>query len=58
MTHFTTLLIVTGKQLAYEHVNKANKLQLGFSQKLRRKYILSVLLHNPFLFLSSLIPEY
>jgi len=26
MAHFTTLLIVVGKQLAYEHVNKANKL--------------------------------
>jgi len=26
MTHFTTLLTAAGKQLAYDHVNKANKL--------------------------------
>jgi len=26
MAHFTTLLTTAGKQLAYEHVNKANKL--------------------------------
>jgi len=26
MAHFTTLLTAVGKQIAYEHVNKANKL--------------------------------
>jgi len=26
MAHFSTLLIAAGKQLAYEHMNKANKL--------------------------------